>query len=105
MARTISRGMVVVKGATYRIDKTAPHHYSVVRLLDDLEVGRFCTLPALRVHPLHVELETMRDVVRAAMKSGRTSAVMQAAPVFQPDESSDASSRVPSSSPPAPVLA
>ena len=108
--------MVVVKGATYRIERTAPHRYSVVRLLDDLEVGTFSTLPALRVHPLVVEVNTMRDIVRAALKSARTSAVMHAAPVFQPDEPSSAPAsssappaclpRTPSSAPPpAPAMA
>jgi hypothetical protein len=112
--------MIVVKGVTYRIDRTEPHRYSVVRLLDDREIGTFQTLPALRVHPLHVEVDVMRDVVRAALRSARTSAVMHAAPVYRPDEpSSDAAAssapperfpsaapaRVPSSAPPpSPVM-
>lgn len=78
----------MVKGVTYRIERTEPHCYSVVRLLDDREVGTFQTLPALRVHPLHVEVDEMRDVVRAALRSARTSAVMHAAPVYQPEEPS-----------------
>ena len=84
MARTVSRGMLQVRGVTYRIDRTAPHCYSVVRLLDDAEVGTFCTLPALRIHPLRVEDNVMRDVVRAALRSARTSAVMHVAPISQP---------------------
>ena len=47
MARTVSRGMILVRGVTYRIERTAPHCYSVVRLLDAVEVGTFRTLPAL----------------------------------------------------------
>jgi hypothetical protein len=113
--------MIVVKGVTYRIERTEPHRYSVVRLLDDREVGTFHTLPTLRVHPLHVEVDVMRDVVRAALRSARTSAVMHAAPVYQPDDSSSntaassapperfasaAPARAPSSAPPpAPVMA
>lgn len=108
--------MVVVEGVTYRIERNAPHHYSVVRLLDDLQVGTFCTLPALRVHPLQVEVSTLRDIVRAALKSARTSSVMHAAPVFQPDDASSATTsssapppravRSPSSAPPpAPAMA
>lgn len=98
--------MVVVEGVTYRIERTAPHHYLVVRLLDDREVGTFQTLPALRVHPLQVEVSVMRDVVRAALRSARTSAVMHAAPVYRPEEASEpaASSappqRYPSTPPP-----
>jgi hypothetical protein len=78
--------MLQVRGVTYRIDRTAPHCYSVVRLLDDAEVGTFCTLPALRIHPLRVEDNVMRDVVRAALRSARTSAVMHVAPISQPPD-------------------
>lgn len=91
MARTVSRGMLLVRGVTYRIDRTAPHCYSVVRLLDDARVGTFCTLPALRIHPLCVEDSVMRDVVRAALRSARTSAVMHVAPVHQPDDERESS--------------
>jgi hypothetical protein len=94
--------MVVVKGVTYRIERTQPHCYSVVRLLDDQEVGTFRTLPALRVHPLQIAVTELRDVVRAALRSARTSAVMHVAPVFQPEhEPSD----VGASSVPPPELA
>lgn len=83
--------MLLVRGVTYRIDRTAPHCYSVVRLLDDARVGTFCTLPALRIHPLCVEDSVMRDVVRAALRSARTSAVMHVAPVHQPDDERESS--------------
>ena len=85
MARAVSRGMLLVRGVTYRIDRTAPHCYSVVRLLDDAQVGTFSTQPALRIHPLCVDDNVMRDVVRAALRSARTSAVMHVAPVHQPE--------------------
>ncbi len=77
--------MLQVKGATYRIERTDPHCYSVVRLLDDVEVGTFRTLPSLRIRSAQIELALLRDIVRAALRSGRTSAVMHAAPAFQPD--------------------
>jgi len=86
MRRTVSRGMLQVRGVTYRIERTEPHCYSVVRLLDDAEVGTFRTLPTLRVHTTHVELPLLRDIIRAALRSARTSAVMHVAPVFQPDD-------------------
>jgi hypothetical protein len=95
--------MVVVKGVTYRIERTEPHSYSVVRLLDDREVGTFRTLPTLRVHPTQMELSELRDVVRAALRSARTSSVMHVAPALEPhDEQTDASA---SSVPPANVAA
>lgn len=89
--------MLLVRGVTYRIDRTAPHYYSVVRLLDDVEVGTFCTRPALRIHPLCVDDNVLRDVVRAALRSARTSAVMHVAPVCQPDEQRDSSPSPPAS--------
>lgn len=101
MARSISRGMLQVKGVTYRIERTEPHAYTAVRLLDDVEVGTFRTRPVLRIHPLAVDTEVLRDVVRAAMRSARTSAVMHIAPVFQPDDESSPSAAASSSPPPA----
>jgi hypothetical protein len=77
--------MVLVHGVTYRIERTAPHCYVVVRLLDDVEVGTFRTSPALRLHPQRVEDSIMRDIVKAAMRSARTSAVMNVAPELPPE--------------------
>ncbi|HVY30648.1 MAG TPA: hypothetical protein VHB79_29010 [Polyangiaceae bacterium] len=103
----------MVKGVTYRIERTEPHCYSVVRLLDDREVGTFRTLPALRVHPLQIAVTELRDVVRAALRSARTSAVMHVAPAFQSDDeqpetaasSAPPAARAPSSAPPpSPVM-
>ena len=94
--------MIQVGGVTYRIERCAPHRYSVVRLLDDLEVGTFRTSPNLRIQPMNVELALFRALVRAALHSARTSAVLQAAPVFKSDEEAPGSSgtRPPSSLPP-----
>ncbi len=77
--------MLQVSGVTYRIERTAPHCYTVVRLLDDTEVGTFCTHPTLRMHPRLIGDAAMRDVVRAAMRSARTSAVMHLAPTLPPE--------------------
>jgi hypothetical protein len=94
--------MIQVGGVTYRIERCAPHRYSVVRLLDDREVGTFRTYPSLRIQPSGVELALFRALVRAAMRSARTSAVMQVAPVYVPDDEApvSAGSRTPSSLPP-----
>ena len=113
MSRTVSRGMLQVKGVTYRIERTEPHCYTVVRLLDDALVGTFRTIPTLRLGSANIELSLLRDIVRAALRSARTSAVMHVAPVFQPDDESSPSAspapqgvRSPSSvPPPASVLA
>ena len=91
MARTISRGMLLVKGVTYRIERTAPHCYAVVRLLDDVEVGTFRTRPSVRVQPVTIDAELLTEIVRAAMRSARTSGVMHVAPVYEPDRESSPS--------------
>ena len=93
----------MVSGVTYRIERTAPHCYVAVRLLDDCQVGTFRTRPSLRLEPLGVDAGTLRDVVRAAMRSARTSAVMQAAPVFQPDNDVEPRKTPSTLPPPTPV--
>jgi hypothetical protein len=101
--------MLLVKGVTYRIERTEPHCYTVVRLLDDAEVGTFRTLPTLRIRTAQIDLTLLRDIVRAALRSARTSAVMHAAPVFQPDDENASSNPPPgarsSSSAPPPTSA
>lgn len=89
--------MLQVREVTYRIERTAPHCYSVVRLLDDTEVGTFRTRPQLRISSAQIEVGLLRDIVRAALRSARTSAVMHAAPVCQPEaDEHSASSTSPS---------
>jgi hypothetical protein len=106
--------MLLVRGVTYRLDRTAPHCYSIVRLLDDQPVGTFSTRPVLRIHPLGIEDGLMRDVVRAALRSARLSTVMHVAPVYRPEGDADRESVEPpasgnveaaSSSPPPPKSA
>lgn len=94
--------MIQVGGTTYRIERTAPHRYCVVRLIDDRPIGTFATVPSLRIHPSGVELSVFRDVVRAALRAARTSAVWHAAPVCAPPEEQQApvAVRTPSSMPP-----
>jgi hypothetical protein len=76
--------MVVVRGATYRIERTAPACYAVVRLLDDTLVGTFRTVPTVRIESAKIELPVLREVVRAALRSARTSSVMNAVPAAKP---------------------
>jgi hypothetical protein len=73
--------MVVVGGTTYRIERTAPSCYAVVRLLDDTLVGTFRTVPTVRVESAKIEIPVLREVVRAALRSARTSSVMHAVPM------------------------
>jgi hypothetical protein len=97
--------MIQVRGVTYRVERPEPHCYAVYRLLDDLELGTFRTLPSLRLHPKNCEVDLFRDVVRAAMRSARTSAVMHAAPAFEPEEEPANAQGSPSSVPPRRAMA
>jgi hypothetical protein len=105
--------MIQVGGVTYRVERPEPHCYAVYRLLDDFMVGTFRTRPGLRIQSLECDVSLFRDIVRAALRSARTSAVMHAAPVYQPDndvtsagpESAAAPAKSPSTMPPRPAVA
>lgn len=106
MSRGVSRGMIQSEGVTYRVERSAPHCYRVVRLLDDVEVGTFQTRPSLRIKAVHIELASFRELVRAVMRTARTSAVMHAVPACPPaEETATSASRTPSTMPSRPVTA
>lgn len=70
--------MVQVRGVTYRVERLAPHHYAVIRLLDDAPLGTFFTLPSLRILPRECEVDLFAEIARAALRFARTSGVMAA---------------------------
>jgi hypothetical protein len=78
MRRVTSRGMIQVRGVTYRVERLAPHHYAVVRILDDAALGTFVTLPGLRVSPTACETELLVEIARTALRFARTSGAMAA---------------------------
>lgn len=66
------KGMVQVHSVTYRIVRVRHGQYDVVRLLDDVCIGRF-TLGAYREVVIEGEApEVVREVARAALQGGRT---------------------------------
>ena len=67
------KGMVQVSGCTYRLVRVGMGLYDVVRLLDDVQVGRFRTVPHTRVETTSLEVELMNEVVRAAIQGAKTS--------------------------------
>ena len=105
MRRIGSRGMVQVRGVTYRVERVAAHHYAVVRLLDDVGVGSFRTVPGLRLEPRGCEVELFAEIAKTALRFARTSGVLPAtvppAPIEPPRVGS---ARSPSSMPPGPAL-
>ena len=98
MRRIASRGMVQVRGVTYRVERLEPQHYAVVRLLDDVEMGTFRTLPALRLEPRGCDDDLFLEIARAALRFARTSGMMRA--VVPPPEARVAAPRSPSTMPP-----
>ncbi|MEI9951766.1 MAG: hypothetical protein WDO74_23000 [Pseudomonadota bacterium] len=96
------KGMVQLAGITYRIVRVARGSYTVVRISDDMNVGRFHLAPALGIEPQGVEPELLREVARLAIHTAKTSYAG-----FRPDlaglevASANAARRSPSSLPPA----
>jgi hypothetical protein len=67
------KGMVQISGKTYRIMKAGPHSYEVVRILDDVRIGRFEVTPRLHVRPEGVPRELLLEIALTALKEGKLS--------------------------------
>lgn len=65
--------MVQVAGITYRIARLGPGDYAAIRILDDIEVGRFTTNPRLEVTSWSIERVMMEEIARCAIKASRQS--------------------------------
>ncbi len=100
-----SQGMVQIRGVTYRIERLEPHYYSVVRLLDDVAIGTFRTLPGLRISPLACDVDLFTEIARASLRFGRTSGVMHAVPSPQAEQRELTAQRSPSTLPSNPISA
>lgn len=95
------KGMVQLAGVTYRIVRLARGSYSVVRICDDMDVGRFHLAPALGVEPRGIEPALLREVARLAIHTAKTSYAGFARPDLSGLQAASASRRSPSSLPPA----
>jgi len=97
------KGMVQLAGVTYRIVRVAPGSYSVVRISDDVNVGRFHLAPTLGVEAVGVEPALLREVARLAIHTAKTSYLGFARPDLAGLEvaTANAARRSPSSLPPA----
>lgn len=62
------KGMVQVQGTTYRVTKTGEGTYAVVRIIDDVLVGRFLICgQSVETEAHAVEMATMKEIVRQAV--------------------------------------
>lgn len=62
--------MIQVAGTTYRIQTESTRHL-VFRVMDDRNVGVFEHRPALRVLESEIAPVELREVAKAALRSGR----------------------------------
>jgi hypothetical protein len=53
------KGMIQHEGATYRIVKVGKGKYDVIRILDEIKLGSFETIPKLRVQPQSIDDEKL----------------------------------------------
>ncbi len=68
------KGMVQVAGVTYRLMRVARGTYQVVRILDDVVIGSFQSLPRLVVTETNgVDPTVMDCIARAAVQGAKTS--------------------------------
>jgi hypothetical protein len=96
------KGMVQLEGVTYRIARVATGSYTVIRVLDDQEVGSFKTAPRLGFEARLVAPELLREVARLAIHSAKTSYVGFPAPLVQPAAAKPALRNSSSTPPPLP---
>ena len=71
--QTVVKGMVQVAGTTYRIVRVQRGQYNVVRILDDVPVGRFSNGPTVQIDTTGIDVALMREIVRVAIQGAKTS--------------------------------
>ena len=69
----MSSSMISVSGLTYRIIRVRSGFYQAVRLIDDVVMGTFSTVPSLRVQMTACDESTLREIALAALREAKTS--------------------------------
>jgi hypothetical protein len=75
------KGMVSVGDNTYRLERLQNGFYEVIRLSDEVMVGRFAVEHKVRLEPLEVEPSLLRRIAREAIQRGKTSWVSHESPL------------------------
>ena len=79
------KGMVQCSGQTYRIMKIGSGSYEVIRILDDVRMGRFDVSPRLRVRPEGgVAQDLLVAIALTALKEAKLSWTAQVPRVLVP---------------------
>jgi hypothetical protein len=67
------KGMVQFESLTYRIVKVRRATYDAIRILDEVRIGTFQTVPRLTVHATGTDDAVLRAVATMAMRQATTS--------------------------------
>jgi hypothetical protein len=67
------KGMVLVGGTTYRIERLGTGDYRAVRIADDAHVGTFRGHPRLCVLSTRIQVALMYEIARTAIRAAKTS--------------------------------
>jgi hypothetical protein len=89
--------MIQHQGATYRIVKIGRGKYDVIRILDEVKLGTFETIPRLRVFAENGDEKVLLDISLSALKQAKISWQNMTAPRVP---KSAPSNKMPSSRPP-----
>ena len=73
------KGMVHIGALTYRIVKVRRGMYDAIRILDDVCIGTFRTIPRLSVQATGADDAVLRAVATEAMRQAKTSWIRLAA--------------------------
>jgi len=74
------KGMVCVDEATYRLERVETGFYDVIRLSDEVCVGRFVIEGKVRLEPDGIEASLLRRIAREAIQRGKTSWLFHESP-------------------------
>ncbi|HEY3494581.1 MAG TPA: hypothetical protein VGK73_07840 [Polyangiaceae bacterium] len=80
------KGMVCVDLLTYRLERVERGYYEVIRLADEVPVGRFKVEGKVQLEPLAVDAILLRRIAREALQRGKTSWVFHESPKPPPAE-------------------
>jgi hypothetical protein len=69
----IIKGMVQVRGTTYRVVRLQVGRYQVIRIVDDAVAGTFVCGRMLEITARSVDVALMRQIAAAAVQQGKTS--------------------------------
>jgi hypothetical protein len=84
------KGMVCVDQHTYRLERVENGFYEVIRLSDEMMVGRFAVEQTVRLEAHGVDAALLRRIAREAIQKGKTSWVYHETPPPPPPDPNEA---------------